>query len=489
MFYGINLRRAAALALATALGVFGAALAIVSAIGHAGIEALLAAGSGLGLDIAVAVLVALIAIAALGVLLARHQARSLGQYRSAFEGMPQGLCMFDPAERLVVCNSQYYEMYNLTAADVRPGSTLTEVLQRRVAKGTFSRDPHQYRKQFLESVRSGRTISHEVKSGEGRLLLVTNHPTGDGGWIGMHEDITQRRQVEQERLALQDNEQRRTRLESAIEQFRARSEQFLQTVIDRAEQMNATAANLSDASGHTAQRTDSAVQTSNEAATNVATTSVAAGNLNAAIASIRARVAESADVVRISVADAQSAHKDIELLAKAAQQIGDIVKLIRAIASQTNLLALNATIEAARAGEAGRGFAVVASEVKTLAGQTARATQDIGDLVGQIQGASDEAVAAIAQITDIMNEVSLIAGTVSTAVEEQAAAVSSIAQRVEDASRSARSGAEAMTDAESAAEQARHVATQVLSLAASLRRDAEGLNGDIVGFLDEIRAA
>jgi PAS fold len=114
----------------------------------------------------------------------------------------------------VVCNSKYYEMYNLTSKDVRPGSTLVEVLERRLAKKTFARDPHEYRNEFLGSVRLGKTISHEVKSSGGRVLLVTNRPTGGRRLYRMHEDVTQRRQVEEERLALQDNEQRRGRLEA-----------------------------------------------------------------------------------------------------------------------------------------------------------------------------------------------------------------------------------------------------------------------------------
>src|SRR6185312_6401292 len=374
MFYSLSLRRASILAVGTAVVTFAVAFAVIEGIAHDAIEAALSAGGGLVLDVATALVVSLAATVMLGVVLAYHQARSLGQCRTAVDSMPQGLCMFDAGERLVVCNSKYYEMYNLVSDDVKTGATLSEVLERRVAKGTFARDPQEYRRQFLASVREGRTITHEVKSSGGRILLVTNHPTGDGGWIGMHEDITQRREVEQERIALQDKEQRRARLETAIADFRARSERFLQTVIDSAEQMNATAASLSDASGHTAQRTESAVQTSNEAARNVASASIAAGDLNSAIAAITTRVTESAEVVRYTVSEAQSAHKDIELLAKAAQQIGDIVKLIRAIASQTNLLALNATIEAARAGEAGRGFAVVAAEVKSLAVQTSKAT-------------------------------------------------------------------------------------------------------------------
>ena len=149
MFYVINLERAAALALVIAVAAFVSAFAVLRVAGHADIELMLAAGSSLGLDIAAAALAAFIATFALGAVLMRYQALSLAQYRAAVDSMPHGLCMFDSAERLVVCNSQYYGMYNLTADDVRQGASLAEVLQRRVARGTFARDPHEYRKQFL----------------------------------------------------------------------------------------------------------------------------------------------------------------------------------------------------------------------------------------------------------------------------------------------------------------------------------------------------
>ena len=108
-----------------------------------------------------------------GAAVTRHKSRENEQIRTAIDSMAQGLCMFDAAERLVICNSQYYEMYGLTPADVKPGFTLSEVLAKRVAKGTFSRDPHQYRQEFLTAVGLGRTIVHEVKSTGGHLLLVT----------------------------------------------------------------------------------------------------------------------------------------------------------------------------------------------------------------------------------------------------------------------------------------------------------------------------
>src|SRR6185437_12853688 len=152
---------------------------------------------------------------------AASQLRSLD---SAINSMAQGLCMFDASERLVVCNSQYYKMYELTQDDVKPGATLSGVLAKRVSKGTFNRDPVQYRKDFLGAVAQGRTIQHEVKSAEGRVLLVMNHPMKGGGWVGTHEDITERRRAEEQRVTMQQQEERRAVIENAISAFRKRAE-------------------------------------------------------------------------------------------------------------------------------------------------------------------------------------------------------------------------------------------------------------------------
>ena len=169
---------------------------------------------------------AALAMSAAGVLFNRGLRRRNRQLRTAIDSMAQGMCMFDEAERLVVCNTQYYEMYGLTPDDVKTGATLSEVLARRVAKGTFSRDPHQYRKEFLAGVRDGRTMVHEVKSG-GRLLLVTNHPMKGGGWIGTHEDITELRQATVQRAAVEQQEERRVLVDGAISTFRNCAENLL----------------------------------------------------------------------------------------------------------------------------------------------------------------------------------------------------------------------------------------------------------------------
>jgi methyl-accepting chemotaxis protein len=340
----------------------------------------------------------------------------------------------------------------------------------------------------LQSVREGRTITHEVKSSGGRILLVTNHPTGDGGWIGMHEDITQRRAAEQERMTLQDREQRRARLEAAIAEFRARSERLLQTVIESADQMNATAVNLSGASGRASQRTENAVQTSNEAARNVASASAAAGALNDAIAAITTRITESADVVRLTVTEAQSAHKDIELLANAARQIGDIVKLIRAIASQTNLLALNATIEAARAGEAGRGFAVVAAEVKSLAVQTSKATEEIAAQIAGVQSFTGTAVQSIGKIKDRMGSIDANTVAISDSVHQQSAAASEISANAAGAADGAERVVAALTEAFQEAAKTREWSSLALSASESVTQAALNLRKEVEGFLETVAA-
>src|SRR5262249_42708559 len=171
---------------------------------------------------------------------------------------------------------------------------------------------------------------------------------------------------------------------------------------------------------------ESAVRASSEASGNVATAATAATELSSSIAEISQQLARATEVVRVSVNEAETTNSQIAGLAEAAQKIGDVVKLIRDIAGQTNLLALNATIEAARAGEAGRGFAVVASEVKSLAVQTAKATEEITAQILAVQGSSASAVDAIRGIVGRMQEISSYTSAVAVSVEQQNPATGAI---------------------------------------------------------------
>ena len=197
--------------------------------------------------------------------------------------------------------------------------------------------------------------------------------------------------------------------------------------------MRSTAANLFNASEQTSKRAESAVQTSNEASTNVKTAAVAADELSRSIAEIGHRLNQTTEVVRAAVDEAQVTNQDIGAFAQGAQKIGDVTKLIHNIAGQTNLLALNATIEAARAGEAGRGFAVVASEVKSLAVQTAKATEDISSQIIEVQSSSAKAVEAIGRIANRMQEIDNYTSAVAASVQQQSAATSEISQNVTSA--------------------------------------------------------
>jgi methyl-accepting chemotaxis protein len=225
------------------------------------------------------------------------------------------------------------------------------------------------------------------------------------------------------------------------------------------------------------------------AAQDVATVAAAAEQLAAAIAEISRRVADSAAAARRAGEAARATDDTVRGLAEGAARIGDVVRLIETIASQTNLLALNATIEAARAGEAGKGFAVVASEVKTLAGQTAKATEEIAQQIAGIQRVTEEAVAAIRGIAAAIAELDGISAGIAAGVEEQGAATAEIARAAAAAAAGAQQvkgvvaqvgEAGALTDSKAAALQ---------HSAEVMKRRAEALHGAVEGFLARVREA
>lgn len=468
------------------LAVFAGTFATLTFAAEGWSSAIIPSISEVVLGLVVAAVAGQLVVSVSGTVLTRHLHRENRQMRTAMDSMAQGLCMFDAAERLVVCNKQYYEMYNLTPDDVKPGATLSEVLAKRVEKGTFARDPHEYRKEFVARVRTGETTVHEVKSTGGRLLLVMNHPMPGGGWIGTHEDITTRRQVEQERTAMQQQEERRAFVEAAISAFRRQTETLLKSVADSAGKMRTTAAGLFDASGQTSQRAQNAVQTSNTASINIESAEAAADELTRSIAEIEQQVSQTANVVRSTVGEAQSTNKDIDSLARMAQKIGDVVKLIRHIAGQTNLLALNATIEAARAGEAGRGFAVVASEVKSLAVQTEKATEEISSQILEVQNSTSKAVEAIAGITNRMREIDSYATAVAASVQQQNEATGKISQNMAGAAQGAKLIVSVLNDVAEATADSQRSAQTVLNASELVEEAASKLRLEVESFLTKV---
>jgi methyl-accepting chemotaxis protein len=186
---------------------------------------------------------------------------------------------------------------------------------------------------------------------------------------------------------------------------------------------------------------------------------------------------------------ARSADQLVGQLSTGAERIGDVIKLIRSIAEQTNLLALNATIEAARAGEAGRGFAVVASEVKTLATQTAKATEDIAAQIGAIQSSTAEAVTAIRSITDVMDDISGFTTTIAAAVEEQSASTQEISRNIQEVAGTAKELAGNMAIVTEAIDETNRSASAVLDASGALSAQAGTLQGAVDAFLQRVAAA
>jgi methyl-accepting chemotaxis protein len=228
---------------------------------------------------------------------------------------------------------------------------------------------------------------------------------------------------------------------------------------------------------------------SDEASTNVQTVASAAEELATSIREISQQVSHSAKIAERAVAEADQTDTTVQSLAVAAQKIGDVVKLINDIAGQTNLLALNATIEAARAGEAGKGFAVVASEVKSLATQTAKATEDIAQQIAAIQTATDQSVQAIQGIGHTIGEINQIATAIASAVEEQGAATKEIARSVQQASRGTGDVSANIAGVSQAVGETGAAAGQVQAAAADLATQGDKLRAEVDKFLADLRAA
>jgi methyl-accepting chemotaxis protein len=405
---------------------------------------------------------------------------------AALNNMAHGLSMLDGSARLIICNERYREIYGLAAADVAPGSALRDVLQRRREIGTFTGDPDQYVADYMRRVAEGKPMQTAVEMEDGRIVSIATQPMAGGGSVAIHEDVTERQRNERQRESLAQLEQRREITDTAIRSFRQRVENVLKTVGDSANTMRSTATDLLGSSEQTSQRAEGAVKASNEAATNVETAATAADELSSSIAEISRQLVQTTDLVRVAVTEAQSTNEEISGLAQAAQKIGDVVKLIRAIAEQTNLLALNATIEAARAGEAGKGFAVVASEVKSLAVQTAKATEEIAGQIAAVQTSSSGAVDAIRRIAERMQEINQFATAVAASVRQQDSATGEISHNVASAADGTKLIVSVLDDVAGAATQTRTSAQTLLTASEEVASAAGNLRTEVETFLGKV---
>ncbi len=427
----------------------------------------------------------IVALAATGVIYRRRQAGN-SRMIDALDNMSQGLCMFDAKTRIVVVNSRYLEMYSLSPEVVKPGCTLKQLIRHRKDTGLFTGDVDSYCEQIVEDMRAGKSGGIYVQASDGRIVLAKNVPLKGGGWLSTHEDVTEQRRAEQERAAAEGEEQRRGVIDAGIASFRPRAETLLSSVSDRAADMRATAGALLGFSDRTTQRATSAEELFNEASANVETAAVAADELSRSIDEISRQLTHTSDIVALATEEARATDGEIASLADGAQKIDDVVALIRNIAGQTNLLALNATIEAARAGEAGKGFAVVAAEVKSLAVQTAKATEEIANHILAVQGSTAGAVEAIRHIAARMQQINQYTAAVAASVTEQNAATGEISHNVASAAEGTGHVVAVLGEVNNAASETRKSAQVVRESSQTMEAAVAGLRLEVEDFLRKV---
>ena len=409
--------------------------------------------------------------------------------RVAINNMSQGLCMFDRNERLVVCNRRYMELYKLPDDVVKPGRTLASLLEFRIANGSFSRDPDEYRHALVSAMAQGKTTTAEVKSDSGTRGL--RHQPADGGRRlggdarGHHRTARRRARTRRDAGAAAAPLHHRPgdrRVPPARRGSPAHGDR----------RRHGHALHRHRPAGEFRARPRSARMARWRPPTKRARTwkppRSPPTNWPSSIGEISRQLATTTTIVRAAVEEAQGTNAQISALSQAAQKIGDVIKLIRTIAGQTNLLALNATIEAARAGEAGKGFAVVASEVKSLAVQTAKATEDISRLIGAVQTSTGSAVDAIGRIASRMQEIDSCTTSVSAAVQQQSAATSEISQNVAGAADGAKLVVSVLGNVTGAATETRQSAESVLTASQAVEAAAAELRHEVEGFLARVAA-
>ncbi len=293
---------------------------------------------------------------------------------------------------------------------------------------------------------------------------------------------------EQAEIEKRAEQERRKSTNELADGFEATVRVVVDGVAGTSSKVKSMAETVAGAADQAQSRSTTVASAAEEASTNVQTVAASAEELSASIEEISRQVAKSSEIANSAARQAKETDADVAGLVEAAQKVGEVVNLISDIAEQTNLLALNATIEAARAGEAGKGFAVVASEVKSLANQTAKATEEISQQISSIQEATNNSASAIRAIGTTIGEINEIATAIASAIEEQGAATQEIARNVQEAASGTQEVTRSIAAVSNAASESGESATALLDSANELLGQSQTLSSEVDGFVAKVRA-
>jgi methyl-accepting chemotaxis protein len=339
-------------------------------------------------------------------------------------------------------------------------------------------------------------VMQKVASGQ-LAVEVTNRDRGDEiGAMAQTVEVFKQNAIaiqtmERERSEQKDRSavEKQATLNQLADAFEAEILRVINTVSTAAAQLQQNAKTMSSTASETDRQSKLVQDASEQAIGNVRTVADAAEELSKSIDEIGQQVSTATKVTSSAVTQVGSTTAMVEKLVSVVHRIGEIINLINAIASQTNLLALNATIEAARAGEAGRGFAVVASEVKSLAAQTAKATDEIASHIGAVQSGTNDVVSAIQAISSTIGEINNISATIAAAVTQQNATTAEIARNAEQAAGGSRNVSTNIGSVSRAAADTGRVANEMVQAAVELSQQAATLRRGADGFIARVRAA